>query len=258
MKLKELQSNFMDALLQQRVSNSISALSETLTENGQLSALQRIQIYQNAYRSRLFSTIDSDYPALGSLLGDDLYNPLVNTYIDQHPSESPSLNNFGAKLPAFIRTFEPICHQEIVIELCDFEWQLRETFNAKNAKALLPEYLQSIEDTRWPTLTFQLSPGFALKYFNVNTCDVWKALKEGDAPDIHATEHPTAWIIWRRDLITQFQSIETDEACLLELVAKGHSFEQLCEALLEWWPEEQVPQRAFQLLQHWLSLGLLT
>ena len=248
----------MDALLQQDASDSQQALCAILTENGQLNAQQRIRIYQNAYRSRLFSTMDSDYPTLGSLLGDDLYNPLVNAYIDQHPSNSPSLNNFGAKLPAFIHTFEPICHQDIVIELCDFEWQLRQTFNAKSAKPLLPEYLQTIPDTNWPALTFKFTPGFAIKYFKANTCEVWKALKEGDAPDIQVSEHPKPWIIWRQDLITQFQSIETDEACLLELIASGHSFENLCEALLEWWPEEQVPGRAFQLLQKWLSLGLLT
>ena len=35
-------------------------------------------------------------------------------------------------------------------------------------------------------------------------------------------------------------------------------FEDLCEILLEWWPEERVPERAFHLLQHWLQLGLLS
>lgn len=268
MNLNELQTTFMallcrrSAFEQENTQADIARLNkkftDTLEETRPLNSAQRLSIYQNAYRSRLFSTIDDSYPCLGSLLGDELYNALINSYIDQHPSTSPSIDKFGSKLPSFISAFEPICHQLIAVELCAFEYQLQLTFNAKDSVPIGAEFLQSVPDHEWPNLKFKLTPGFSLKHFRMNTCEVWQALKDEGHPKIQTLAHPKAWIIWRQELVTQFQSVETDEACLLELVEQGHTFESLCEALLEWWPEEKVPERAFQLLHKWLGLGLLS
>ncbi len=259
MTLKQLQSDFIACIYaEQTDKNKENNFKHLLCEEGKITPEQRISIYQNAYRARLYGVIDSDFPCLGKLIGDDLYHPLCSAYINAYPSHQPSINNFCAHLPEFIRYFDSLKNHTIAIELCDFEWQLRTTFNAKNCKALAVDYLQNIPGEKWPTLTFELSHGFALKYFSMNTVEVWLALKDDTTPEIKKLKQAQTWMIWRQELVTQYRSVEVDEACLLQAIADGHNFQYLCEALLEWWPEEQVPERAFQLLQHWLNLGFLT
>ena len=250
MSLKQLQN---DTSLEQE-NNFIASLSE----EGEISPTQRVSIYKNAYHARLVGVIDSDFPCLSKLLGDELYDPLCQAYISAHPSHQPPINNFGAQLPEFIRHFEVLKNQAIAIELCDLEWQLRTTFDAKNSVALPADYLQSIPSEKWPELTFMLSHGFNLRYFTMNTIEVWQALKSDETPEIKKLEQTQTWMIWRQGLVTQFRSVEVDEACLLIAVQDGQNFESLCELLLEWWPEEHVPERAFQLLQNWIGLGIFT
>jgi len=260
MSLKQLQNDFLASICSPEELNSTAGqhrFTGHLCQQGRITPEQRLSIYQNAYQARLFSVIDSDFPNLGKLIGDDLYNPLCQAYISAFPSEHPSLNNFCAQLPKFIRQYAPLKKHTIVTELCDFEWQLRTSFDAKNCEALTAEYLQTIPSDQWPKLTFKFIHGFALKHYSMNTVEVWKALNNDEQPEIKKLDIPQAWVIWRQGLITQYISVSVDEACLLEAAQEGLSFESLCELLLEWWPEERVPERAFHLLQHWLQLGLL-
>jgi len=260
MTLKQLQSDFLASISSPETLNSTTnkpCFTDHLCQQGNITTGQRLSIYQNAYRARLCSVIDSDFPYLGRLIGDDLYHPLCHAYIAAFPSHNPSLNNFCAQLPTFIRQYTPLKEHTIVTELCDFEWQLRTSFDAKDSKALSVDYLQTIPNDQWPSLTFKFTHGFALKYYSMNTVEVWKALSKDEQPEITTLEVPQAWVIWRQGLITQYISVSVDEAYLLEAAQEGQSFEDLCEILLEWWPEERVPERAFHLLQHWLQLGLL-
>jgi len=261
MTLKQLQIDFLasiNATVELNSSVNQNNFTDRLCQQGKITPEQRLSIYQNAYRSRLCSVIDSDFPHLGKLIGDDLYHPLCQAYITAFPSQSPSLNSFCAQLPAFIRRYAPLKGHTIVTELCDFEWQLRTSFDAKDSECLASDYLQSIPSDQWPSLSFKFTHGFALKYYSMNTVEVWKALSKDKQPEITKMEVPQAWVIWRQGLITQYISVSVDEACLLEAAQEGKNFENLCEILLEWWPEERVPERAFHLLQHWLQLGLLS
>jgi len=261
MTLKQLQSDFLASIYSPDENNSEENkhnFTDHLCQQGKITPKQRLSIYQNAYLSRLCSVIDSDFPNLGKLIGDDLYHPLCQAYINAFPSKKPSLNNFCAQLPKFIHQYAPLKKHTITTELCDFEWQLRKSFDAKDSIALTIEYLQTIPSDQWPSLTFKFTHGFALKYFSMNTVEVWKALNNDEQPEIKKLGVPQAWVIWRQGLVTQYISVPVDEAYSLEAAQEGQNFESLCELLLEWWPEERVPERAFQLLQHWLQLGLLS
>jgi len=261
MTLKQLQSDFLANISSLDMLNSAENkrnFTDRLCQQGNITPDQRLSIYQNAYKARLCSVIDSDFPNLGKLIGDDLYNPLCQAYINAFPSESPSLNNYCAQLPKFISQYAPLKKHTITTELCDFEWQLRTSFDAKDSNALTVEYLQTVPSDQWPNLTFKFTHGFAIKYYSMNTVEVWKALNNDEQPELQKLDVPQAWVIWRQGLVTQYISVPVDEAYLLEAAQEGHCFESLCELLLEWWPEERVPERAFHLLQHWLQLGLLS
>jgi hypothetical protein len=252
MSLKELQTRFLNGIL-----GEDDSVLDMLAEQGELSSQQRLAIYQNGYVARLVEVIDSDFPCLGKLLGDDLFAPFVTAYIHTYPSHSPSLNDFGQFLPEFIKRYPPLASQLIASELCDFEWQLRTTFCTQNEPVLAPEYLHTIPAEEWPSQAFKTVSGLSVRYYQMNTPAIWQALKNDKQPEIKRLSVPETWIIWRQNLITQFNSLAVDEAVLLEMVQSGEDFSGLCEALLEWHEEAQVPARAFQLLQRWLSLGLL-
>ena len=76
-------------------------------------------------------------------------------------------------------------------------------------------------------------------------------------PDPACAEHPTPWLLWRQNLQNYFRSITADEEAALELARSGGTFGQICEALAEWLPENEIPLRAASLLGLWADSGII-
>jgi hypothetical protein len=79
--------------------------------SSRMSALERVGVYQDAYRARLLECLADDYPALRALLGRERFAALCRRYVVEHPPCVPSLNSYGEALPEF-------CVSAAVIDLC--------------------------------------------------------------------------------------------------------------------------------------------
>ena len=63
----------------------------------------------------------------------------------------------------------------------------------------------------------------------------------------------TTWLVWRKDLISQYRALSEAEAHTIELALSGANFSDICEALLNYYNEEQTPQQAVIYLQSWIK-----
>ena len=94
-------------------------IENRVIEQGQLSNAQRIDIYSSGYRLRLRGVIDSDHEILGLYLGDDLFDQMVNGYIDSKPSKHPSLRFFADQLPEYLKSTSPFQEHAILAEIAE-------------------------------------------------------------------------------------------------------------------------------------------
>jgi len=135
---------------------------------------------------------------------------------------------------------------------------LRAAFDAADAKPLDVAALTNIEPDRWWSLRFDLHPSLHLLTLSTNAQAIYKALVDkADPPVPTELGAPQGWQIWRQELTTRFRSAVAGEDRALQLVREDATFEGLCEALCEWYPEEEVPARAASMLKGWVSEGLI-
>lgn len=248
---------FQEAFLADIVAQS-DTTKACFQKQGELSAQQRLSIYQHAYRARLIDVLDADFPALGKLLGDKHYNELALGYIERHPSQARSINEFGEHMSHYIRQHPTLNNQPLAIEMADFEWQLHCSFHASDEPLLSAEVLQDIPTHAWPDLRFAVAESANLISFTHNTPLIWQALIDNKQPEIIRNKYPETWLIWRQNRITHFRSLNVDEAVTLRALLVGNTFADICEKLLEWHDEQNVPSTALRFLQGWLSEQLLT
>ena len=211
-----------------------------------------LAIYKNAYNQRLKEALDTDFPCLGKLLGDDLYDQLVTGYIEQMPSTNPSLRWFGNNMQCFLKNHPLFSKQPIVIELADWEWQLRSAFDSANSDIVQIEQVAAISPDQWPSIQLELIPSLRMLQYTTNVVKVWQAL-EADTPPPTITQSASNWLIWRKALVTQFRSVPEDEWHIIQLILEGITFAEMCEQLCQWHSSEQAPQRAVQIMQQLIN-----
>lgn len=251
--LLNLQCQFQNYLLANQM-----AVQQSIVNTEKVSALKRLNIYQDAYRARLLETLASNYPILNRYLGCQAFQKIGDAYIDQYPSPFRSIRWFGDKLPDYLKEDEENSYPYLS-ELAQFEWTLTLAFDAADEELVALEQMATIPPESWAKMRFITHPSVHCMHFNWNIVAIWQALsKEETPPDPVKSEQPMPWLIWRYDYKSRFSSLVEDEAWAINTLQQGASFGELCAGLCEWVSEEEVGLRAASLLKGWIQSDLLT
>ena len=82
-----------------RDGRDMHAVAETfIAPNKQLSAFDRLELYNRQYWYRLLDALAEDFPALRAVLGPKRFEALSIAYLGAHPSRSFSLRNLGSSV----------------------------------------------------------------------------------------------------------------------------------------------------------------
>lgn len=100
--LKKIQRNFQLSIVHQR-----DLIAKHITSSENLTAKQRVQIYQNGYYARIIVALKQDFPTLCESIGDSAFESLVCDYINHHPSKNYNLRLIGKNLAKFIISRDP-------------------------------------------------------------------------------------------------------------------------------------------------------
>jgi hypothetical protein len=143
---------------------------------------QRVDIYRTAYRIQLRAVIDSYHEMLGIYLGDDLYQKMMEGYIDAAQSKHASLRFFGDLLPDYLQHTLPLLEHPILAEIASCERMLLNTFDSADANTLNQQLLQQIPAGTWPLLKFSFHPSLTFYSCHWNAVESWQRLKNRETP----------------------------------------------------------------------------
>jgi hypothetical protein len=252
-RLRLLQSEFQTHLL-----GEPSSIADAIADAPPLPVADRLGIYRNAYRVRLIEALDDTYPILHALLGDDVFSALGEEFVAAHPSVHRSIRWYGRELSEFLGQRPPYAEQPILAELAMLEWTLAEVFDAADAEPKPRAALSAVDASAWSELQFEFHPSLRRLHLHWNTAAVWQAMSRDETPPGPVcAEHPVPWLLWRQNLQNYFRSLAADEAAALDSAMGGANFGEICEALAEWLPDDEIPMRAAGLLGIWADSGII-
>jgi len=245
--LRELQQSFMNHLL-----GTPSKVVEHIQSTDDTSAQQRLDIYCSGYRLRLKEAITTDFDRLHGYLGDEMFDKLMDCYIDKYQSQHPSLRYYSQHICELLAQQKPFCDYLELVEIASIEQTFNNSFDAADCTTINIDHLSQIAVESWPTLQIQLHASVQLLSCEYNSFAIWKALAEDKTPPALIKETAT-WLIWRKDLVSRYRVLDDAETYALTRVTQGDNFGDLCEGLLKYFDEEQTPIKAVTYLQTWIN-----
>jgi hypothetical protein len=253
MRLRQLQRDLQCHLLGEQ-----SAIADAIVDAPPLPVPDRLGIYRNAYRVRLIEALDDTYPILHAVLGDEVFQALGEEFVATHPSVHRSIRWYGGELKDFLSQCPPYAEQPILAELALLEWTLAEVFDAADAQPKPRAAFSAIDASAWSELRFEFHPSLRRLHLQWNTTAVWQAMSHAAAPpDPACAERPMPWLLWRQNLQNYFRSMTADEAAALDAALRGGTFGEVCAALGDWLPDDEIPLRAASLLGLWADSGII-
>ena len=215
----------------------------------------RFQAYNQAYRLRLIEVLGNDYPLLKRLLGEGDFDTLARQYLDEYPSDTPSVRWMGRHLERHLRSRE--VHPALA-DIAAFEWAQGEAFDAEDTDVLTMNSVAALPPEAWERLHFEIHPSARILQLHWNVPELASADADADLSElISANEAPRHWVMWRRGHVVHWRSLQDDEATALSGVGLGQSFPQICERLCAYVDADQVALHTVSLLKRWLADELL-
>lgn len=225
-----------------------------------------LAVYRHAYRARLAEALADNYTVLARALGDEAFDALAQGYIAARPSRHPSIRWFGHELADFMaEAGEDLVPHASLVDFARMDWALRGAFDAADAPLLVPAALAALSPDGWAGLVLPLHPSVQRVQLVTAIEPAWRALREWE-PESGAEQpaldepqpHVHVLLAWRQHGETRWRSLEPLEAELLQAVADGAPFAQLCErAAMALGDAEAAAPAVVRTLHQWLADGLL-
>jgi len=235
-------------------------LAAVIRDDAPLSAVERLEVYANAYFFRILEVLRKDYPALEASLGEARFHNLVTDYLAAHPPTRFSLRYAGEGLGCFLagHAVARALREEFpwAADLAALEWAIVDAFDAADHPPLAREDLARVPPDLWAALRLRLDPSVRV-IRAAWPVQLLREASDGSQPLPALTAGVTALLVWRKDERVFHRAIDPLEAGLLDLLAGGATFGDLCERMALEIGDRDTPARAHALLERWLERGML-
>jgi hypothetical protein len=233
-------------------------LEQTFVGGSALPAVERLDIYANAYFYRLLGALGELCPRLAGLMGEVEFHNLVTDYLLECPPARPDLRRLGDRLPEFLRAHALQQQDPSLADLARLELSLARALDAPDVELWTRARLARRAPEEWPALMLAFAPSTELlevprdleRWLPPLDAGVSEPRQGVAARDPTSRESTLALLVGRRGHAVYCRALHPPEALALARVRDGVRFDALCDDLHRRGVE---PAALLAFLQHWVD-----
>lgn len=187
---------------------------------------------------------------MAALLGPDQFDHIAANYLEDFPSQQPSVRHLGRAFAEFLRRREDM--PKCVADLAELEWARVEVFDAPDAECATIEDLVSVLADEWPALRFQSIPAMQTLRAQYPVHRLWSG---DESLEVSAAE--TSLRVWRKnDYEVLHAPMDARESAALHKMISCEPFAAICETFADL-PETVAARETTGLLARWIEDGII-
>lgn len=197
-----------------------------------------MDVYQNNTRLTLLSAVETTYPVIARVLGDEFFTALARSYVITTPSSSGNLFSYAQRFGAWLRLWLAALEDRAeaselayLPDLAQMEWLVHRAHLAPDALSFDFNALQAVNPAQQGALCFVLHPSCALLSSDFPVAQIWR-MHQGEAavpPSIDWDAVPERLLLWRQwlsqfEIAVKLKECAAGEHQFLNDLASGETF----------------------------------
>lgn len=208
------QTEFRAALL-----DPASAPPQGLRNPDGAKATKRFDVYRNNVAVSLSDALETAFPVVNKLVGNDFFRAMAGVYLRAHPPKSPVMMFYGDDMPDFLAGFGPAQSVPYLADIARLELALRHSYHAADAPPVAPDALGQLAPDTLPHVRFGFAPSVHLITSRYPLHSIWWANTHGG--DVAKTAQPT--LITRPEFDPAVDALTLDQAAVLTALMGGET-----------------------------------
>ncbi len=221
--LAELQRDFAASVL-----HGDASIEAAVAGNG-LAAAQRMQIYRHIIENTFSEALQTSYPAVRLLVGDDFFDLAALRYLRDYPATSGNLQDYGAHFAAFLAAMPEASSLAYLPDIARLEWARQCSLLAADAEPLsadaVTQRLHTLQQSE-AAIALRLHPSLQIIASDYPLFDIWRYCMEPDEtppPALDRGGQPL--LIWRDAAQIAMQPVSAATTLLLRALLDGQSIQ---------------------------------
>ncbi len=236
--LHRVQELFCSAVFEPDNGASLEEFRRCIAPRPGLSADDHIKIYRQGVLAKLVEALAEIYPVCRKLVGEAFFHAMARTFVQQIPSLSPDLGEYGHGFGTFIEGFEPAGALPYLADVARLEWLWHRVYHAEPSTLLDSDSLARVPAERQGEIRFRPAAATALLESIYPIHRIWQANQPEHDDDgcVALDEGGVRLLIWRRGYDMCMDPLDEGSWCVLKSFRDGRDFATACESL-----KAQVP-----------------
>jgi len=171
------QSQFAQAVL-----DPAQNTPDGLSDGAMHPAGRRFDVYRNNVAVSLSEALDTGFPVIAKLLGQENMTGLAGMYLRAHPPSSPLMAQYGAEFPVFLASLPQLSHLGYLADVARLELALRRSYHAADAEPIRPDDLAATDPETLMQATIELAPAVEVVRSDWPVFDIWRFNTQDNTP----------------------------------------------------------------------------
>ncbi|MEX0977329.1 MAG: DNA-binding domain-containing protein [Pirellulales bacterium] len=210
---------------------SLADIEQVLTRSHSMSAVDRLEVYGNAYYARLIECLREEFPVLRRALGAEAFDAFAVGYLENYPSQTYTLIQLGSNFPRYLAESTPRDEEmpahwvDFVVDLAQFELAVGEIFDGPGSEGqplLDVQQLLTLPQSRIVEVRLECVPCLRLIHLRCPVHRYYDAVRGENEATPPGPEETHLALIRRRFVVHHHELSKTGYELLIRL-AHGES-----------------------------------
>lgn len=222
---------------------------DLVSATGNLSRGERLDIYRNAYYSRLVESLEEDFKRLSRFVGEETFRALVLGYLARHGSRSFTLAELGREFPTYLAAHP-------LQDVARLEWTAVESFHAPNVAPFDTNVLASLSGESWESVALRLHPSVRLLESQLPLASIWAEWEKPGFETGLATQSDESgyYLLYRKAFTVRVEKQTRPQFAVLEGLLAHESLGKVCERAQAY---RETDDSFGQWFQTWVAEGII-
>jgi hypothetical protein len=187
-------------------------------------AQKRFDVYRNNVAVSLTEALETAFPVVRKLVGDEFFRAMAGVYLRKHPPKTPLMMFYGDAMPQFLGRFQPAKSIGYLPDIARVELALRHAYHAEDATPVSPDALAALAPDALMGTRVRIAPATQTVVSKYPINAIYRANTVADAPK--PVMQPETVLITRATFDPEIHLINTAAATCIGALQKGQSLGQ--------------------------------
>ena len=199
---------------------------------------RRFGVYRNNITVALIEALESSFPAVRRLVGEEFFHEVARQYAATDPPASPVLLEYGAGFPQYLEGFEPAAALPYLPDVARIERAWLEAYHAPDATPLDLAVLARVPHERAEEIRFGLHPAARVTRSRYPALTIWRMnIADGESSPVDLDAGGEDVLVVRPAAEVVVRSMPGGGADLLEALASGEPLAAAAGSVLRTHPD---------------------